>query len=154
MPGRRAGTFTPMERLPFVDEHAARLTASPERTWDALVRVVRSDLSGGGLLARALGARPGARSGDWSGDPTGATLPGFAVAEAGRPTRLELRGRHRFSSYALVFLIDGETVRAQTWAAFPGLQGRVYRALVIGTRAHRLLVRRLLRHVAATAAGR
>lgn len=137
-----------MERLPFIDEHAARVRASPERTWDALVRVLRSDLSGGGLLARVLSARPRARSGDWSGDLTGATLPGFAVAEAQRPARLELRGQHRFSSYALVFLIDGDRVRAQTYAAFPGLHGRAYRALVIGTRAHRVIVRRLLRRIA------
>jgi hypothetical protein len=32
-----------------------------------------------------------------------------------------VRGRHRFSSYALVFLIEGDRVRAQTYAAFPGL---------------------------------
>jgi hypothetical protein len=140
-----------MERLPFIDEHAARVRASPERTWDALVRVLRSDLSGGGLLARVLRARPRARSGDWSGDLTGATLPGFAVAEAQRPGRLELRGQHRFSSYALVFLIDDATVRAQTYAEFPGLHGRAYRALVIGTRAHRVIVRRLLRRIARTA---
>jgi hypothetical protein len=140
-----------MERLPFVDEYAAKVPSSPERTWDALVRVLRSDLSGGGRLARVLGAFPSARSGDWSGDLTGATLPGFAVVEAQRPARLELRGHHRFSSYALVFLIDDGRVRAQTYAAFPGLRGRAYRALVIGTRAHRVLVRRLLRRIAGTA---
>lgn len=140
-----------MERLPFIDEYAARVSASPERTWDALVRVLRSDLSGAGPLARVLGACPSARSGDWSGDLTGATLPGFAVVEAQRPARLELRGRHRFSSYALVFLIDDDTVRARTYAAFPGLHGRAYRALVIGTRAHRVLVRRMLRRVAGSA---
>jgi hypothetical protein len=83
----------------------------------------------------------------WSGDLAGATLPGFAVVEASRSSRLELRGHHRFSSYALVFLIDDEGVRAQTYAEFPGLRGRAYRALVIGTRAHRLVVRRLLRRV-------
>ena len=140
-----------MEGLPFIDEHAARVPASPERTWEALVRVLRSGQPGGGLLARALGACPSARSGDWSGELTGATLPGFAVVEAQRPTRLVLRGRHRFSSYALVFSIGDDTVRAQTYAAFPGLHGRAYRALVIGTRAHRVIVRRLLRRVVRTA---
>jgi hypothetical protein len=140
-----------MNRLPYIDEYAARAPASPERTWDALVRVLRSGMSGGGALARVLGACPSVRSSDWSGDLTGATLPGFAVVEAQRPARLELRGRHRFSSYALVFLIDDDTVRAQTYAAFPGLHGRAYRALVIGTGAHRVLVQRLLRRVAGTA---
>jgi hypothetical protein len=42
---------------------------------------------------------------------------------------------------------DHTRIRAQTWAAFPGVLGRVYRALVIGTRAHRLVVRRLLRRI-------
>jgi hypothetical protein len=42
-------------------------------------------------------------------------------------------------------------VRAETRAAFPGLQGRAYRALVIGTRGHVLAVRRLLRAVKARA---
>ncbi len=140
-----------MERPPYIDEYAAKVPANPERTWDALLRVLRTDLSGGGPLVRILGASPSARSGDWAGDLTGATLPGFAVTEANRPTRLELRGHHRFASYALVFLIDEDKVRAQTYAAFPGLHGRAYRALVIGTRAHRLLVRRLLRRIAGKA---
>jgi hypothetical protein len=108
-------------------------------------------MSGGGALARVLGASPNAVSGDWSGDLTGATLPGFAVVEAQRPVRLELRGQHRFSSYALVFLIDEGSVRAQSYATFPGLRGRAYRALVIGTRAHRVIVRRMLRRIASTA---
>jgi hypothetical protein len=141
-----------MERLPYIDEYTAGIAANPDRTWDALVRVLRSELSGGGPLVRLLGASPSARSGDWSGDLTGATLPGFAVVEADRPARLELRGHHRFSSYAFVFLIDDDRVRAQTYAEFPGLRGRAYRALVIGTRAHRVVVRRLLHRVAGTLA--
>ncbi len=140
-----------MEGLPYVDEYEARVAASPERTWESLLHVLRSGPSGGELLARVLGARPNARSGGWSDDLDGATLPGFVVVEARRPARLELRGQHRFASYALVFSIDDGTVRAQTYAAFPGLRGRVYRALVIGTRAHRVLVRRLLRRIARTA---
>ncbi|HYO39689.1 MAG TPA: hypothetical protein VER39_08540 [Nocardioidaceae bacterium] len=40
---------------------------------------------------------------------------------------------------------DGETlVSAHTFAAFPGPQGRVYGALVIGSRAHVVAVRRML----------
>jgi hypothetical protein len=35
-------------------------------------------------------------------------------------------------------------VIAETRAVFPGLKGRVYRALVIGTRLHVLAVRRVL----------
>jgi hypothetical protein len=112
--------------------------------------VLRGELKGGSPLLRVLAATPAARSGDWNGDLTGATLPGFAVASAERPVRLELRGRHRFASYALVFLIEGGSVRAQTYAAFPGIKGRAYRALVIGSGAHGVVTRRLLRRIAAT----
>ncbi len=80
---------------------------------------------------------------------TGSTLPGFHVelAEPGR--ELALAGRHRFSSYALIFRLDrldaGRTrLRAETRADFPRLKGSVYRALVIGTRGHVLVTRRLL----------
>jgi hypothetical protein len=39
-------------------------------------------------------------------------------------------------------------VTAHTSAAFPGLAGRAYRALVIGTGGHRIVVKQLLRAVA------
>jgi hypothetical protein len=48
-----------------------------------------------------------------------------------------------------VFLVEGDRVRAQTYAAFPGVKGRVYRALVISSGAHRFVTQRLLRRVAA-----
>lgn len=141
--------------MPYIDEHAIEISATREETWDALVGRVQSDLGATPPLAltRLLGLEPAAISGDWtSGVAPGATLPGFAVQEARAPERLALNGRHRFSAYALVFALDehgpGPTrLRAQTWAAFPGLLGRGYRALVIGTRAHRFVVRRLLRRV-------
>jgi hypothetical protein len=138
-----------MERLPYIDEFAIRVEGPPARTWVALTRVLRGELKNARGLVRVLGATPGERSGDWDGDLTGATLPGFAVAEARRPERLELRGRHRFARYQLVFLIDSERVRARTYAAFPGIKGRAYRALVIGSGAHGVVTRRLLRRVAA-----
>ena len=71
-------------------------------------------------------------------------------ADAGR--RLELVGRHRFSRYALVFTLSddagGTRLAAETWAEFPGVQGRAYRAAVIGTRGHVVMVRRMLAAVA------
>jgi hypothetical protein len=80
---------------------------------------------------------------------TGSTLPGFHVelAEPGR--ELALSGRHRFSNYALIFHLDRmdgnrTRLRAETRADFPHLKGSVYRALVIGTRGHILVTRRLL----------
>jgi hypothetical protein len=42
-------------------------------------------------------------------------------------------------------------LRVQTHAAFPGALGRLYRAAVIGSGAHRIVARRLLRRVARTA---
>jgi hypothetical protein len=43
-------------------------------------------------------------------------------------------------------------VTAQTWAAFPGLKGSIYRALVIGSGGHRIVVRRMLKRIAAQSA--
>lgn len=80
---------------------------------------------------------------------SGSTLPGFHV-ELGEPRReLALAGSHRFSNYALIFRLDrldaGQTrLRAETRADFPQLKGSAYRALVIGTRGHVLVTRRLL----------
>jgi hypothetical protein len=45
----------------------------------------------------------------------------------------------------------GTRVTAQTWAAFPGIRGRLYRAMVIGSGGHRVVVRRMLRNIAAQA---
>lgn len=60
-----------------------------------------------------------------------------------------LVGSHRFSAYALVFRLDElddrhTRLRAETRALFPSIKGAVYRALVIGTRGHVLVTRRLL----------
>jgi hypothetical protein len=94
-----------------------------------------------------LGVHPGTRS----GNPllAGSTLPGFTVIRAEPGKELALQGHHRFSSYALIFrFVAGEhhtTLSAETRAAFPGVSGRVYRSLVIGTRGHVLVVRSILR---------
>jgi hypothetical protein len=60
----------------------------------------------------------------------------------------------RFSTYRLTFELSGSEpgptrLRATTHADFPGIGGRLYRAAVIGSGAHAVLVRRLLRGVAA-----
>ena len=130
-----------MERLPYIDEHAARVPANRARVWKAVESYV------GGLiranernpLATLLGAQPAG---------------GFAVAESEPERRLVLRGRHRFARYELAFeLADAEDgfatqLRAQTHAAFPGLRGRVYRALVIGSRGHVVATRHMLGQIA------
>ncbi len=62
-----------------------------------------------------------------------------------------LSGRHRFSRYALVFELEptGEhtVLKALTYAVFPGVHGRVYRLLVISSRAHVVATRRMLASV-------
>lgn len=72
------------------------------------------------------------------------------------PSRLALKGRHWFSRYALVFELDEQgpsrtRVRAQSWGEFPGLHGKIYRALVIGSGGHKIVVRDILRRIAAAA---
>ncbi|MBF5041693.1 hypothetical protein FGE12_04775 [Aggregicoccus sp. 17bor-14] len=128
-----------MEPLPFVDEHSRRVNATPERPWKALVGLVRSRMSD--PAARAFVAA-------WRLEPAS----GFGIAEQVEPSQLTLRGRHRFSRYELAFHLepgpDGVIVSARTSADFPGLAGRTYRALVIGTRMHRFFVRQMLASVA------
>jgi hypothetical protein len=122
-----------MERLPYIDEHAILVAADPIDTWSALVRVMCRDPD----------------------DP--ATVPfGFVLDEARPPERFALRGRHPFAVYRWLFELDDwgsqrTLVRSQTWAAFPGLPGRIYRALVIGTGGHRVVVRWMLRRIAGQA---
>jgi hypothetical protein len=131
-----------MERLPYIDEHRRQIGATPERTWAALQNVVADVLAPRlpGLVVRLWGLEPAA---------------GFAIAEQDAPRRLALRGRHRFSRYELIFELDpapgGVTVRARTSAVFPGLTGRLYRALVIDSRGHVLAVRHVLRQIASAA---
>ncbi|HEY1441296.1 MAG TPA: hypothetical protein VGF65_10755, partial [Mycobacterium sp.] len=63
-----------------------------------------------------------------------------------------------FAVYRWVFELDAAPddtartrVRALTWADFPGIHGKIYRALVIGTGGHRVAVRWTLKRIAATA---
>lgn len=122
-----------MERLPYIDEHAITIDANRADTWSALLRVMCRDPR----------------------DAT--TVPfGFVLDEARAPERFALKGRHLFAVYRWVFELDElddparTRLRAGTWAAFPGIHGKVYRALVIGSGAHRIVVRRTLKRVAAS----
>jgi hypothetical protein len=121
-----------MERLPYIDEHAISIPADRDATWRGLLKVMCRDPR----------------------DPT-TVPPGFVLDEAIPGERLALKGRHPFSIYRLIFELaetsTGTEVRAITRAAFPGLHGRVYRALVIGSGAHKVVVRRMLRRIGAAA---
>jgi hypothetical protein len=125
-----------MERLPYIDEHATTVAASPADTWRAVLKMWSRDPDAGGA--------PDVRS------------PFFTVDDAVPMRRLGLKGRHWFSVYKLVFELHdqgaGRTrISAHTWAAFPGLRGKLYRTLVIGSGGHRIVVWLMLRRIAADA---
>jgi hypothetical protein len=143
--------------LPFVDEHDVLVSAAAEAIWPLLGTAMRSTPPIAGRVAAAvLGTDPRRES----GDPLtpGGALPGFRVREAVPGRRLVLAGRHHFSDYTLTFTLtqrpDGTLLAARTDAAFPGLPGRAYRALVIGSGGHRVAVRRMLGGIRRAAEGR
>jgi hypothetical protein len=135
-------------RLPYVDEHAIDVNAPPQEVWDALWKTMSRSSELSSLAARALGCDDyQADSGGLPG--VGTSIVGFRVAQARPHAELALEGGHRFSRYALVFRIEelgtgASRLRAETRADFPGIAGRAYRLLVIGSRGHVVAVRRLL----------
>lgn len=118
-----------MERLPYIDEHAITVDAGAATTWAAVLRTLCKD-------------------------PADPRAPfGFAIAECTPRQRLILKGRHPFATYEWVFELDNlgphrTRVRSQTWAAFPGIHGTIYRALVINSGGHALAVRHTLKRIA------
>jgi hypothetical protein len=124
-----------MEQLPYIDEHSQRTDAPADVVWAALLKVLRG-MSGGAPIARILGCDSMQGTAEFAGRP-GEAVPGFRVVEAEPGRRLVLGGRHRFSQDTLTFVTEGGFLRAQTHAAFPGVLGRLYRAAVIGSGAHR-----------------
>jgi hypothetical protein len=136
--------------LPHVDEHATVIDAGAEAVWRSLGETLDRSFSRpraagyarlvGSADRTVAGPRPLAE---------GSTLPGFRVIRAIPGRELVLVGRHRFSSYALIFRLDEVgaeryRVRAETRATFPGLKGGLYRLLVIRTGGHVVGMRRLL----------
>jgi hypothetical protein len=139
----------PSEALPYIDDHAVVVDADLDTTWSACQRVVDGSFRSVGPTARLLGCEDTIASGPRP-LATGSTLPGFHVELATPGQTLALVGRHRFSDYALIFHLDetGDdvtTVRAETRAKFPGVKGGIYKTLVIRTRGHVLVTRRLLK---------
>ncbi|MEV5341760.1 hypothetical protein AB0K93_25255 [Streptomyces sp. NPDC052676] len=153
----RAG-HAEISALPFVDVHTVLVDAEPAVVWRAAGEAVTRSFAGGPSegVARLLGAADPAASGARPPAPgatvPGATVPGFRVVTADEGRTLALAGSHRFSAYALVLRLEREgpgrtRLRAETRAAFPGPAGRLYKLLVIGSRAHRLVVRRMLARI-------
>jgi hypothetical protein len=134
------------------------IAADGERVWDALVERMGRLAPGSARVAGLLGCREREAAGDTG--RAGSTIVGFRVVRAERPVELALAGRHRFSDYSLTFAVEDlgggrSRLRAATRAAFPGPAGRVYRALVIGSRMHVRAVRSMLAGIRARAeAGR
>jgi hypothetical protein len=136
--------------LPFVDEHATTIATGTDEVWPVLLETLARTFSRTGAAGFATIVGCADRS---NGGPRplaeGSTTPGFRVASAVPGSELVLEGRHRFSSYALIFRLDRlgpdrSRLRAETRAEFPGVSGGIYRFLVIGTRGHLVAVRRLL----------
>jgi hypothetical protein len=131
------------------------IAADRERAWAAVVEWVgRPSTRPGEIGAALLGCRERGMNGE-AGEE-GSTIVGFRVARSERPAELALAGRHRFSDYALTFRIDDlgdgrSRLRAITHAEFPGVRGRMYRALVIGSRLHVRAVRAILASLRARA---
>jgi hypothetical protein len=124
--------------LAFVDEYSRVVAATPERTWQELERYVdRLTTSSHRLLFRVLGTVP--RS-------------GFEVAESDPSREVVLSGRHRFSTYRLVFRVEpegeGTRLHALTYAEFPGLRGRAYRTVLMLSTGHRRATESMLKTVA------
>lgn len=138
--------------LPRIDVHRAEVEAPPEITWEALTDWIARGWSRPSRVrfASLLGCDQVKVSG--SPGQAGSTFPGFRVVRADPPRELALEGGHRFSDYRLDFEVEplGENrslLSATTHAAFPGLKGRLYKTLVIGSRAHVLVTKRMLKAV-------
>ncbi len=140
----------PIDQLPRLDEHLTTIAAGVDDVWTALLETLDHTFSrrAAAGYARAVGCADASASGPRP-LAEGSTVPGFRVAAAVAGSELVLEGRHRFSSYALIFRLepigaDRSRLRAESRAAFPGPAGRMYRLLVVGTGGHVLAVRRLL----------
>lgn len=106
--------------------------------WPAVRRYARAMVrSEHAVLGRILGTAP--RS-------------GFELVEEIENERVALAGRHRFARYRLVFVLDEAPADAtklsvQSFAAFSGTRGRLYRALLMGSGGHVFAVRHMIRTI-------
>jgi hypothetical protein len=140
--------------LPRIDSHAVICAAGPDAAFDSLWDVLRRSLDGAAASAYARAVRCEPRVAAATSRPVAGltTLVGFAVTNVDRPRALTIAGRHHFARYEIEFSVEpaagvGSCIEATTFASFPGRLGAVYRTLVLGTRIHVLITRRMLRVV-------
>jgi hypothetical protein len=146
-----------ISELPHIDEHETAIAANVGDVWPVLIEAVDRAFSRAGMAryARIVGSADRTASGPRP-LAEGSTIPGFRVVAADPEAELVLEGRNCFSSYDLTFRLEQVTagrsrLRAESRGAFPGLAGRVYQLLVIGTGGHAAVVRRFLSAVKARA---
>ena len=146
--------------LPYLDEHSTVIAATVDDVWLALVETLDRTFSGAPVARYAWAVRCAEQAATGPRPLTdGSTIPGFRVASATPSSKLILAGQHRFSTYELIFRLepvdpDQSRLRAESRATFPGLAGRVYRLLAVGTGGHVFGVKRLLSRVATRAEAR
>jgi hypothetical protein len=138
--------------LPYIDEHEISVNVPASVAWTAAVAAfgrltTRPALR---IFAKAIQCRPDHAIG--AAVTVGEALPGFLVTRCEVPREWSLEGEHLFSRYAVTFRIasvDSEHCRvaAQSSAEFPGLHGKIYRTIVIGSGGHAIGVRRILRSI-------
>jgi hypothetical protein len=138
--------------LPCIDEHEISVNVPASVAWTALVAVFGrlTTRPTSRIFAKAVRCRPNRAIG--TAVTVGEALPGFLVARCEVPKEWALEGEHLFSRYAVTFQIasvDSEHCRvaAQSSAEFPGLHGKIYRTIVIGSGGHAIGVRRILRSI-------
>ncbi len=142
--------LTQISELPYIDEHETVIVASAASVWSVLTDTLDQAFSRVGVASysRIVGCADCSASGPRP-LAEGSTIPGFRVGTVVPGSELVLVGRHRFSSYALIFRLEQlspnrSRLRAESRAAFPGVAGSVYRLLVIGTGGHIVAVRHML----------
>ena len=136
-----------MHRLPYIDEHSLQVSESKNLVWKNLISALKKSMGLPPVLIRMLDCDPAVGTPEFWGR-IGDSIPGFKVVEEVPEQQIVLSGRHRFAQYELTFLLADGQIRAQSRAEFFGVSGKLYRAVVIGSGAHKVVTRRLLRRIA------
>jgi hypothetical protein len=146
--------------LPYLDEHATAIAAGVDDVWLVLLETLDRTFSGTHATGYARTVRCADRIASGPRPlAEGSTIPGFRVTAATPGSELVLEGRHRFSTYSLIFRLEQvntgrSLLRAESRAAFPGSAGGVYRLLVVATGGHVVGMRWLLSAIASRSESR